>query len=213
MANVRGQSTKQNQIVGVLYNNGYVKDDNGKVIGAMVDFIRPDKDDPNPHLVTRVSDEVNPKTGKPYMSNGKFYTTAQLNAVFEAAGTNGITEPTQNGGERHVFAVKGDLVPTKGGLAVNTKTLGPADFAVTKETLPQIYADMAAVREANELRAQAEKAAQAQAQSGLSGPAWEQPQAPAPQWEQPSTAADRHLDMDQPAQDQGQDYDYDGPGF
>ena len=226
MADVRGKSTKQNQLIGVIYDNAWVKNDNGKVIGGMVDFIRPDKDDPNPHLMTRVSDEMNPRTGKPYISNGLYYSVEQINAMYGAAQGNGYTEKTKNGGSKQVFGVKADIVPTKvgknRGLAVDTRTLGPVDFQMTPEVLTQVYRDIAAVKEANKVREEQERAAKdavaRERQSPtLNAPGWEQPQSPtlnAPGWEQPQspTAAERHgVSMDEPTEDQ--DYNYQGPDF
>ena len=164
MANLKGPgSMKAVNLIAVTFPNSVTKDGKSRYLDVQINA--QDQRGPaqtNLHLVT---ERVKDKEGKDRINNGAPYSTAQFDAIKEAAGSNVVTLP--NGAE--VYAVKADLMPSsrKSGLVLNTKTIERSEFAIDAKVLDTQFASVKSAKEAaKEAKAtEAPQAAEAQAEA------------------------------------------------
>jgi hypothetical protein len=159
MANLKGPgSMKAVNLIAVTYDNSVTKDGKSRYLDVQVNA--QDQRGPgqsNLHLVT----ERVKRDGKERINNGAPYSTAQFDAIKEAAGTNVVR--LSNGAE--VYSVKADLMPSsrKSGLVLNTKTVESSDFTIDDKVLDNQFASAKAAKEAK--ASEAPQAAEAQAEA------------------------------------------------
>lgn len=155
MANLKGPgSMKAVNLIAVTFPNSVTKDGKSRYLDVQIDA----RDTRGPaqtnlHLVT---ERVTDKEGKRRINNGAPYSTAQFEALKEAAGTNTVTLP--NGAE--VYSVKADLMPSsrKSGLVLNSKTLEASEFQIDDKVLDNQFASVKAAKAAKEAEKEAEAA-------------------------------------------------------
>lgn len=159
MANIKGPgSMKAVNLIAATYPNNVTKDGKTRYMDVQVDS----RDSRGPgqtnlHLVTNRSTGPD---GKPRISNGAPYSTAQFEAIKEAAGDNVVTLPSG----ATVYAVKADLMPSSrnSGLVLNSKTLAASEFGIDDKVLDN---QIASVREAKDAKAAAAETAAPAAES------------------------------------------------
>jgi hypothetical protein len=145
VANLKGPgSMKAVNLVAVTFPNSVTKDGKSRYLDVQINA--QDQRGPgqtNLHLVT---ERVKDKEGKDRINNGAPYSTAQFDAIKEAAGDNVVTLP--NGAE--VYSVKADLMPSsrKSGLVLNTKTVEPSEFPIDASVLDAQFASVKSAKEA-----------------------------------------------------------------
>lgn len=160
MANLKGPgSMKAVNLIAVTYPNSVTKDGKSRYLDVQIDA----RDTRGPgqtnlHLVT---ERVKDKEGKPRINNGAPYSTAQFEAITEAAGTNAVT--LKNGAM--VYSLKADLMPSsrKSGLVLNSKTVEASEFTIDDKVLDNQFASAKAAKAAKEADAEQAKAPEASA--------------------------------------------------
>lgn len=167
MANLKGPgSMKAVNLIAVTFPNSVTKDGKSRYLDVQIDA----RDTRGPaqtnlHLVT---ERVTDKAGKRRINNGAPYSTAQFEALKEAAGTNTVTLP--NGAE--VYSVKADLMPSsrKSGLVLNSKTLEASEFQIDDKVLDNQFASVKAAKAAKEAEAASVEASAPQADAEAAAP-------------------------------------------
>lgn len=161
MAQLKGPgSMKAVNLIAVTFPNNVTADGKSRYLDVQVDARDPrGPGQTNLHLITERSKDA---AGKDRINNGAPYSTAQFQAIKEAAGGEFTTLP--NGAE--VYAVKADLMPSsrKSGLVLNTKTVATSDFTMDDKVLDNQFASVKTAREAKAEAAQAD-VAEAQAET------------------------------------------------
>ncbi|MFJ2662593.1 hypothetical protein [Arthrobacter koreensis] len=160
MANIKGPgSMKAVELIAVTYPNNVTRDGKSRYLDVQVNAKDPrGPGQTNLHLVTTRSTGPD---GKPRISNGAPYSTAQFEAIKEAAGDNVVTLPSG----ASVYAVKADLMPSsrKSGLVMNTKQLAPSELTIDGEVLDNQFASVAEAKAAKQAEATAVEAPAAEA--------------------------------------------------
>ena len=136
-------------LIARTYDNNVTKNGKTRYLDIQVDYRDPrGPSQTNLHLVSTGSE----RDGKTQFSNGAPYDIeSQFDKMREAAGSN-ITPILDKDGDTigQDLAFKGNVMPASSGkgLVVNTKSLGPSDFALGDKAMDGQFASMKAAKEA-----------------------------------------------------------------